>query len=467
MVNLLYENPALQGMQQANAVQAQQASTDLQRLRYDESRRTADAEAAADVALRDWITNQGGGQQQPMGGDPNQAATLQGQQPMPAMQGPMAAPPVAAPATPNGINSAPLPGPGIPTHEGGNPAIQPLPNAPMGGAAAPADLSQAQPMGVPMQPQGPQPSAARTKAGLDRTSLARTMAGIPGMGQQALSVLEQQDQQDQGAASSALERNDHMVTNFFKSLQAGDTNSAMYWGQQAGIPVTPEMMQDADFMKFMGTVGDFKDMYGSDHDGFNAFYQSALQLHQANDPQAYQKAFAQNPPTEKTAPRPYQDKLDFYDILIKRGFKPEEAQAIALQSGGRRGAGSNGGVYEVRRQAWLRVHPGDEKGALSYAAGKKSMSYGEARKAARAEALALYEKEGLAEGETVSSKIDELTEIYMGDGQEDTGAGVSPGVDPMQLSREAYDAISQGAPEADVKARYKQQTGQDLPPAGG
>ena len=61
--------------------------------------------------------------------------------------------------------------------------------------------------------------------------------------------------------------------------------------------------------------------------------------------------------------------------------EPVAAGAKVIPSG-RGGTGATGGVWKFKHDAWLAAHPGDENGALDYAANKRSMNPSDMNKAA-------------------------------------------------------------------------------------
>lgn len=89
-------------------------------------------------------------------------------------------------------------------------------------------------------------------------------------------------------------------------------------------------------------------------------------------------------------------------------------------------AGAAGGrppVYEIRRKAWLDLYPGDERGALDYADGKRGMTEADAHKAASMEAgrnaralLGLDKLDAASFPDYVARETERLKSSYMSSG---------------------------------------------------
>lgn len=482
-VNFIDENPALTGMSRAETVMGQQTGNDLSSMQLSELMRTRDVEHAIDEAIRGQIA----GQPQP-GAPDAQSADLgsmsMGGQPQPAMQGqsmPRGTSTPAAPSLPAPYAAAGNLDIGRATPQPGGNAIVPIPNAvpgeggtitPMGGAA-PQALST---MSMASQPQ----STAKVNAGLDRQALARKLAGIPGGGPAAMQFLDQDQAQQEKVQAAALERQDHAVTNYFKSIENGDTYSAKYWGKQAGMNVPDDVMHDADFQKFMGQASKWKEFYGSDLHGFQAFFQAATQLHGANDPDAFQKAYRANPPTEKPVKGGFDDKNAEIGYLMSHLHYTQDqaARAVGLSPDGSSGRGGahSGGVFQFKHDLYLRQHPDDEEGAMAFANGEKKIGYKDAMDMAKGIVEVQLKNGGYDDEKPVLDRVRETAmKIMTGD---DNAFGGGTGGQQQQtpgaafgLAQEAYDAIAKGAAagqdiSAAVKQRYKEKTGQDLPEQG-
>lgn len=477
-LNFIDSNPAIEGMAQANQVIGGQTANDLNSMQLQELMRTRDVEHSIDEAIRQQL-GQGG---QPGVGQPaDLGAMSMGPQPQPTMQGQSmprgTATPAAPGATPPVSFAAQHPqmdvGRATPV-PGGN-AMVPVPNATPGQgqmapmAGAPADLST---MAMWDRPQSP----ARINAGIDRVALARRLAQIPGGGAYAMQLIDQDQKDQQTQQQAALERQDHAVTNYFKSIENGDTYSAKYWGKQAGMDTPDDVLHDADFQKFMGQASKWKEFYSSDLQGFHDFYQTALKMHGAGDPDAFQKAYRAVPPTEKAAKGAFEDKNAEIDYLIKNLHYTQDqaARAVGLSpDGSGRGRGGGGSVWQLKHDSYLRTHPGDENGAQAFASGARQISYKEARTMAQQQALYESDHGGWDDaGTTLDSRIKDLTEIIMSDDPTFQQGGGAPGAQPatagdaFALAQQAYDAIAKGADAGQVKARYRQQTGKDLPEQG-
>lgn len=77
----------------------------------------------------------------------------------------------------------------------------------------------------------------------------------------------------------------------------------------------------------------------------------------------------------------------------------------------RTGTGSPGGQYEFRRQAYLRLYPTDEAGALEYAAGRKFVSAAEAAIRARSLASSEARSQGLT-GKEMEDYVERTAAAY-------------------------------------------------------
>lgn len=346
MVAFLSDNPALAGQAKMQALQAQQQQTDMARLEYDEAVRTRDANVAVDTALRNWIQRSYGSapgvnQTSPEG------ASLAGQEPSvnTASRGPDAAGP--GPVATAGQGNAP----GFDTmmqqvlpQSGGQ--MQPLP----GTMSAPPGANQPVPNATPgMQPQMMPAQGGASLAGqqpmepprLNRVDLARDLANTPGTGAHALALIEQQDAID----AETEKAKDHAVENFFKSLDAGDVNSAKYWAQKSGMEMPDDAYADAELMQHLGIVGKWKQLYGSDLTGFGNFttqYFNALEKGEKVNPYSF---FAANPPRSRASARASTKQADF-NFLVEQGLSKQEAMQ-RVWSGGAAGGMKYGDALKI------------------------------------------------------------------------------------------------------------------------
>ncbi len=471
-VNFVDSNPALSGMSSAETVIGQQTGNALNDMRLQELMRTRDAEHAIDQYMRETA----GAAQPAAPGAPGQSADL-GSMSMnaPAVVGnpPAAGAPAPAPvrpATPGdaGAGIAALPGSTSTGQVPGQPAPgQPTPG-PMG---APADLSTQAMNSLPV-------SQARIKAGFDRVALANRLAG-QGFGTEAMSQYDQAQKESQAEQDAALKQQDYNVTNYFKSLENGDTYSAKYWGAKAGMTVSDDVLHDADFQKFMGMASKWKEFYGSDLHGFQSFYQTALKLHQTNDPDAFTKAYQANPPTVKQPKGAFDDKNAEIAYLMKNLHMTQDqaVAAVGLSPNGRgHGGMGQGGVFQYKHDAYLKLHPGDEKGAMAFANGAKQIGYKDAMGIAKSLVAAQMQHGGFDDDmpiedrtRAMAMKIMQGDDTFADDAPAGVGGGGTPQADPgasFGLAQQAYDAIANGKDANAVKQRYKQMTGQDLPEQG-
>lgn len=327
------DNPAFRGAQQVYDMQRAQQDADLARLQYDEAVRTRDANDAVDSALRNWIQRSyPGGSAPGVAQTGPQGASLAGQEPqMPQQPQPSAAGPGPA-ATASQGNVA-----GFETmmrqtlpQSGGQ--MQPIP----GTMRAPAGANQPVPNATPsMQPQMA-PAGGATLSGqqpmepprLNRVDLARDLSRTPGTGAQALALIEQQEAID----AEADKAKDHAVENFFKSLDAGDVNSAKYWAGKSGMDMPDEAFQDAELLQHLGVVGKWKQLYGSDLTNFGKFttqYFNALEKGEKVNPYSF---FAANPPSSRGSQRA-DAKITQYQFLLGEGMSKAEAMQRVWSGG--------------------------------------------------------------------------------------------------------------------------------------
>jgi hypothetical protein len=276
-------------------------------------------------------------------------------------------------------------------------------------AGMPANIAQAIPAGTMPK------SQARVAASIDRIALAKRLAAVEGGGGAAMQQLEAGQAEDAASGKATREEHNHYVDNFFKALGNGDVYSAQYWGGQAGMDVPDDVLANTEFQGFAKQVSTFKSYYGTDLEGFHDFFQDALKLKEAGDPNALQKAYRANTPTVRGPKNPYNDKLGAVDALIKRGVSKDQAYAMVFPGGGRGANGGSGGVWDRKHSLWLKLHPGDDQGAMNYADGKTGLS----RKEAATLAVGLAKAEmaengpGLPDGMTVDQRIDDLTKKLM------------------------------------------------------
>jgi hypothetical protein len=122
-------------------------------------------------------------------------------------------------------------------------------------------------------------------------------------------------------------------------------------------------------------------------------------------------------------------------------------------AGSAMGGGHAGGVYEVKRQAYLAVHKGDEQGALEYASGHKSMSDTDVQKAAAQLAQKDAATEGVM-GQKYKPYIEERTKFW----SEALRHGSQAAAAPQQAAPAQQPAPTQSAAPAPVDhaQRYKQ-----------
>lgn len=316
MAQYVTENPATKGMSDMQSVINQQAYGDLAQLRYQEARRTADAEAAVDEALRGWV----GGQTQPgQEAQPAQGASL-GRVPVTGAAGgqpPMAAP-MAAPGA--SISRIPLPAPG---QAAGEPAsLQAV------GQMAP--IPSPEQMGITVAPHLQQQPSKRADIQRQRTSLANRLAQVKGGGKMAAELVTQNQEMDLEEEKRLREEHEKDINNFFTALEKNDTFSMNYWAQESGINIPPDLMQNAQFLTALKTAGAYRTFYTGDIEGYGKFLSEAIGGAMDGDPLSFQRAFKAIPPTRQptaseiaaSQPTTQQRQVDY---LVSKGLSPKEA----------------------------------------------------------------------------------------------------------------------------------------------
>jgi hypothetical protein len=125
-------------------------------------------------------------------------------------------------------------------------------------------------------------------------------------------------------------------------------------------------------------------------------------------------------------------------------------RAVDVRANGRE-SGSNGGVYEVKRNAYLAVHPGDEQGALDYAGGRKSLGPREARLAAERMANSSKDENGLPLSPARrKSEADRIYQSIIGQQQP-----AAPGLTPVPAPGAAPGAAPAGGAPKDYSALWR------------
>jgi hypothetical protein len=420
MGSLIATNPATQGMADMANVQGATIGNNLARMQFEELRRTRDVEHQIDSALRQMILQEGGLGQ--TGGDVGAAQPV-----APLAEGGFAgaSPQPTAPRAGGSLQNVPVPqmspapgpqatmgrgdAPGfqsmlanvLPPEANGQQAGRGMPLAPAGptpnqnpqlGLATP-EMSQTAKM-VPLQnPPMPgtveTPPAARTM-GLDRQMLARRLAQIEGGGTAAYELLREQEELDTADATAARESHDKAVTNFFKSIEAGDVYSAQYWSAQAGMEIPDEMYSDAEAMRVLGIAGKYKTFYGADVESFGRFLGDAFNRVGAGDPKAFENAFSLNRPKRVASSRIVSPQNQAYAALLQK----HNGDAVAAYRewktiGGGAGSGQQTTIQR-REELALKFFPDDPIRQADFINGGRPPTRTEIRKLAVDELKARY-----------------------------------------------------------------------------
>jgi hypothetical protein len=418
-------NAALRGMRSMQAIQAgnQQLAA---------GNRAADTEAGVDTAIRDWL----GGRD--------------------ALGAP-ASPAAAAPAPTPPVAAAPAP---LPSQPGAVPAL-PQPSAFRAVTGAPPAAPAAAPSMLPQAP--------------DYSSLTARLARVPGAGRLALQVKQNQDTLATNLRSKSLDQ-------AFAALKSGNVPAFQFWSGQAGVSWPDEVLADERGRAELARAGEWKKLYGNDLTGFGRFFQEAMRGASATGAPDWRRAFAMHPPQRPVSAAEISAGLgspamrdarilakakgipldQAYSLVQQGHFRPQQAPGQVQLFNARRdawlrahpgdeqgaltyagGGGARGGsgrqsVYEIKQQAWLAAHPGDAQGALDYAGGRKTMSDAELRLASTRIAA------GLAKGSLVPpSTEDVLTQA----GQIFDGLKASQGVGTVAPGAATDLPAAGGAPD--------------------
>jgi len=301
-----------------------------------------------------------------------------------------------------GMSNPPVP---LPQFSG---APAPAPTADPAAAAPQPKLVQLQE--PPMPGTVTTTSAARTM-GLDRQELARRLAAIEGGGTAAYELLREQEDLDSTAATQAREDHDKAVTNFFKSIDAGDVYSAQYWAAQSGMDIGPEVYADAEAMRLLGIAGKYKSFYGADVESFGRFVDDAFKRHAAGDANAFQSAFTLNRPKRVTTGRILSPENQTYQALLqKHGGNAVEAYKEWKALGAKSGGGS-ATTFEQRKEFAAKLYPNDLQAQANFINGGRTPTRTELRKLAVDEMTKRYGN-NMPRGEEYTRQRDALMQEY-------------------------------------------------------
>jgi hypothetical protein len=217
----------------------------------------------------------------------------------------------------------------------------------------PRGVRQSQPQASPYQP------------------IIAELAKAPGTGT-AMAGMMQHDMTQQAAARAEDRRlREEGSRLMLGALKDGDVELAKYTAQQYGLNVPDEMWSNKNVVMQLRTAGNLAKQLSIKDEHAVAFAHGYVEALAAGAPvqQAVMQGLAKVPKNgfEVKGHVVAEDgTVTFYD---KNG-ETKDSGIKARPTGGRGGAGS---VYEVKRNAWLAVHPGDQQGALDYASGKKQI----------------------------------------------------------------------------------------------
>lgn len=340
---------------------------------------------------------------------------------------PAPAPAPAAPAAP------------APVAQGAAPGV-PAPSGPMpgpSGAAAPAPTPAGAAAMQTVTGGAPAGFSPIARASALRQSLTGAYANTPGGGAQGSAMAFQ----DVAAQTDVM----HKVF----EMAATDPQMAEQYAAQAGMPL-PQGMRSvlenrALNSQVLKTFEDSKNLYPNERDALQRwqYVRGRLTAMQATQQQPGQTPAdtgmapidntAANPP-EPRAPKPdfamqpitslkTDDKGHMQPFVAS--FDPNSGAVTQSDTAGfGRGAGTAGywrnefgaqgnSVWAQKQQAWLATHPGDQQGALQYAAGHKQIGQAEWMHTAHTMALQEVMNNPAIKGKDKDAELQKRTQAYM------------------------------------------------------
>ncbi len=336
-------------------------------------------------------------------------ANRQPQVPVAPAAGPVAAPaptgatamPVAAPQMPQEVQ--------LPPQTGGDDVIVPdavatanatpaaayapqgggnviAPSSPMAGFSATTPPTQPQ---APTQPTSP---AAQANAGSSYAPMMDRLSRTPGAGSTMLQLHERD--QTRGHQNERLRATAEIQA--IKALQNAEPQIALALSQRYGLNIPPEIIKSAQFQNEMKQLGNLNRANGITDD--NAVLQITRQYMDARQQGMDERAATAlaykgvtataKPGARSTVWSPAHGAfVEHPSETHPNGRTMAPPDLPARQTGGGRG-GAGGSVFEKKQAAWLSVYPGDSKGALEFAGGRRSMTRDAAMRAATALAKA-------------------------------------------------------------------------------
>jgi hypothetical protein len=197
------------------------------------------------------------------------------------------------------------------------------------------------------------------------------------------------------------------MAGFYKSLDllnAGRVEEAQMVARATGQQIPPEVVNNATLRGLITATAKraqelYPDRPAAQQSYIDAQMQSLRRRREAGEPlDALLQPYTMPP----GAPPPQETTKGSYDLVYRQEIDPATGQTIVRASRFDKktgeitpiegegaflrstGPGSSGrmSVFEQKRAAWLAVYPGDLKGALEYASGRRQMSEPEIAKAA-------------------------------------------------------------------------------------
>lgn len=371
MVDFIRNNPAAEGVRRSIDEGNRQAIAEEEAFR----RRAAYEQAnAADRALREGI-GAFYASQQPQGAPAPAAGPAPAPAPAPAPQAPAAPVQEVEQANPIGFaDSNEMPPPGSTAVQGGPQA------APAAGPAA---------TNAPVQPvQGqPRPDVRSTTPPISPTTDPRRtdmrpvidkLVKAPGGGQTALSLFSADRAQRTELAKLDRQTKLDGMKEFLAAIKDGDPQLARFTAQQYNLGVPDVFFSDrSHMMRARVATATADKLFGKENPNATLAYVKGY-LEAGPGASADQASLAGLNAVKAAGvggrvAGHYVGEGDEVIMYDRQGNRVQGNSPTALPKARPRANAAGGSVYETKRKAYLSVHPGDNQGALDYAAGRRTV----------------------------------------------------------------------------------------------
>jgi len=212
--------------------------------------------------------------------------------------------------------------------------------------------------------------------------IARGMASTPGGGAGAAKLIQGGEEKKERYKELAVRA-------------AAGGNMVLYktFGEMAGgFSLGPEAEKDVKALQIRGQAAqNAKQFYEKSDDPSQAAKYFAAFIRSGGD---HEKAMAEAGPAKRKSTRSYSpvqtEDEEGKPTIGRFNHETGDVETTGVRGTAGRGRAGGGGrsVYQQKREAWLAVHPGDDKGALDYASGKRQPTALEIEKMARSAANA-------------------------------------------------------------------------------